>query len=140
VTPDVGFKVGDANEVMMTKWARLQRYVSVRRQGRRDGKAIDTTTFYLTSKPLSAGCLAQIIRHHRKIETPLHWPKDVVPNEEACGLVNPQAAINLAVIRNIRFNWLVMNGFKSISEGISAMGDNILALWKIISCGDQASA
>lgn len=123
---------------MMTKWARLQRYVSVHRQGIRNGKAIDTTTFYMTSEPLSAWCLAQIIRNHRKIENTLHWTKDVVPNENDCGLADPHAAVNMAVIRNISFNWLVMNGFKSISEGISTMGDNILALWKAIAFGDKA--
>jgi len=112
--------------------------VSVRRQGIRNGKAIDTTTFYMTSEPLSAWCLAQIIRNHRQRANPLPWTKDVVPNEDDGDWADPHAAVNLAVIRNISFNWLVMNGFKSISEGISTMGDNILALCKTSSFGDKA--
>ena len=53
---------------MMKKWVGLKRYASVRRQGVRDGKEIDTTTFYVSSEPLSAWRFAQIIRNHRKIE------------------------------------------------------------------------
>jgi predicted transposase YbfD/YdcC len=48
----------------------------------------------------------------------LHWTKDVVQNEDNCSLVKPEAAVNMGVMRDISFNLLVMNGFKSISDGI----------------------
>ncbi|NJO14355.1 MAG: hypothetical protein HC877_00980 [Thioploca sp.] len=47
----------------------------------------------MTSEPLSAWGLAQIIRNHRQIENPLHWTKDVGPNEADCGWAAPHAAI-----------------------------------------------
>lgn len=124
---------------MKRQWAGLEQYISVRRQGERNGQAFDNTTYYITSEPLSAGCLAQRIRGHRNIENTLHWTKDVVLHEDDCGLVNSQAAANLAVIRNISFNLLVMAGYRSISAGISAMGEQVGKLWQIISQPSQKS-
>jgi predicted transposase YbfD/YdcC len=85
---------------MKLKWPGLERYISVRRRGIRDGKEFDTETFYITSEILSAWCFAQMIRYHRKIENTLHWTKDVVLNEDNCGLVNSQQAANMAVMRD----------------------------------------
>lgn len=63
----------------------------------------------------------------------------MVWHEDDGGLVNSQAAANLAVIRNISFNLLVMAGYRSISEGISAMGEQVGKLWQIISQPSQKS-
>jgi hypothetical protein len=82
---------------------------------------------------MSAWCLAQRIRGHRKIENTLHWTKDVVLNEDGCGLLDSQQAANMAVIRNIGFNLLTMAGYKSISAGIQAMGERIDRLWALVS-------
>ena len=48
----------------------------------------------------------------------------MVQNEEDYGWADTHAT---AIIRNISFNLLVMNGFKSIFAGISNREDNILA-------------
>ena len=82
---------------------------------------------------MSAWCLAQRVRGHRKIENTLHWSKDVVLNEDDCGLVDSQSATNMAVIRDMRLNLLVMSGFRSLSEGLDAMGAHIETLWTMIS-------
>lgn len=118
---------------MKAQWPGLEQYISVRRQGERDGKTFDNTTYYITSEPFSAWRLAQRVRGHRKIENTLHWTKDVVLQEDDCGLVDSQAAANMALIRNMSFNLLVMAGYRSISEGISAMGEQVGKLWQIIS-------
>ena len=81
---------------------------------------------------LSAWCFAQRIRYHRKIENTLHWTKDVILNEDNCGLVNSQQAANMAVVRNICFNLHVMSGYQSISQGISTVGEKISTLWHMI--------
>ena len=126
-------KVWPAAAPLRENWAGLKQYISVRRQGERDGKAFDHTTYYITSEPLSAWRLAQRIRGHRKIENTLHWTKDVVLSEDDCGLVESQSATNLALIRNIGFNVLVMAGYRSLSEGIGAMGAQIHKLWGLLS-------
>ena len=124
---------------MKVQWPGLEQYISVRRQGERNGKPFDQTTYYITSEPLSAWRLAQCVRGHRKIENTLHWTKDVVLQEDNCGLVDSQAAANMALIRNMSFNLLVMAGYRSISEGISAMGEQVGKLWQIISQPNQKS-
>jgi len=125
-------KLWEADDEMKHLWSGLQHYISVRRRGIRDGKAFDTVTFYISSETLSAWRFAQLIRDHRKIENTLHWTKDVVLNEDNCGLVTSQQAANMAVIRDISFNLHVMNGHPSISQGISAMGEKVKTLWNMI--------
>ena len=126
-------KVWPADEAMQAIWPGLTQYVSVRRQGEREGKAFDSTTCYITSESMSAWCLAQRVRGHRKIENTLHWSKDVVLNEDDCGLVDSQSATNMALIRDMSMNLLVMAGYRSLSEGLDAMGAHIETLWTMIS-------
>ena len=125
-------KVWPAEASMRAQWSGLAQYISVRRQGERDGKAFDSTTYYITSESMSAWRLAQRVRGHRKIENTLHWTKDVVLTEDDCGLVESQSATNLALIRNISFNLLGMSGYRSISGGIGAMGAQIGKLWGML--------
>lgn len=94
-------KCWPAEEAMKAQWPGLEQYISVRRQGEQDGKTFDNTTYYITSEPFSAWRLAQRVRGHRKIENTLHWTKDVVLQEDDCGLVDSQAAANMALIRNM---------------------------------------
>lgn len=126
-------KVWSADPALRADWSGLQRYISVRRWGQREGKTFDHTTYYISSEPRSAWWLAQRLRGHRRIENTLHWTKDVVLHEDDCGLVDSQAATTLALIRNISFNLLVMAGYRSISDGIDAMGEQIGRLWTMIS-------
>lgn len=126
-------KVWPAEAAMQAIWPGLKQYISVRRQGERAGKPFDSTTYYITSESMSAWCLAQRVRGHRKIENTLHWTKDVVLNEDDCGLVVSQSATNMALIRNMSMNLLVMAGYRSLSEGLDAMGANIAKLWDMIS-------
>jgi hypothetical protein len=56
----------------------------------------------------------------------------VILNEDNCGIREPHPAAILGIFRNIAFNLLQMSGFKSITEGICAMGSFVAGLWKII--------
>jgi predicted transposase YbfD/YdcC len=125
-------KIWEATEPMKTQWAGLKRFIAVRRYGIRDKKPFDSVTYYITSEVLSSYRLAGFIRGHRRIENNLHWTKDVVLNEDHCGIREPHPAAILGIFRDIAFNLLQMNGFKSITEGICAMSSNVQRLWKII--------
>ena len=125
-------KIWKATKPMKVKWAGLERFISVRRHGIRNKKYFDSTTYYITSEMLSSYRLAGFVRGHRRIENNLHWTKDVVLNEDHCGIREPHPAAILGILRDIAFNLLQMNSFKSITEGISAMGENVKRLWKII--------
>jgi len=110
----------------------LSSYIEVRRQGWRNGKELNTITYYISSESASAWRFAKWIRGHRKIENNLHWTKDVVLKEDGCGLVDSQAASNGGIIRSMIFNLLVMAGYHSISEGISAMGEKVSVVWDVL--------
>ena len=56
----------------------------------------------------------------------------MILNEDNCGIREPHPAAILGIFRDIAFNLLQMNGFKSITEGISSMGEKIERLWKIV--------
>jgi predicted transposase YbfD/YdcC len=125
-------KIWEAPYPMKEQWAGLKRFISVRRYGIRHKKYFDSITYYITSEILSAYAKAGFVRGHRRIENNLHWTKDVILNEDNCGILEPHSAAILGIFRNIAFNLLQMNGFKSITEGICAMSSNVKRLWKII--------
>lgn len=97
-------KIWDATEPMKVQWAGLTRFISVRRHGIRNKKFFDSTTYYITSETLSPYRLAGFVRGHRRIENNLHWTKDVILNEDGCGIQEPHPAAILGIFRNIAFN------------------------------------
>lgn len=125
-------RVFEADAELKKKWKGLSRYIEVRRKGWRDGKELNTITYYISSESMSAWRFAKLVRGHRKIENNLHWTKDVVLKEDDCGLIDFQAASNGGVMRTMSLNLLVMAGYKSISEGISAMGEKVSAVWDVL--------
>ena len=62
----------------------------------------------------------------------MHWTKDGVLKEDGYDLLDSQAAANSGVIRDIVLNLLVMAGYQSISEGMSAMGEKVSVLWDVL--------
>ena len=67
------------------------------------------------------------------IENSLHWIKDVILNEDKCQIVQTQQAATLGIMRNMGFNLIKMEGNRSISEGISQIGQNVSKLWDMVS-------
>jgi len=126
-------KVYPAPEEMKTIWSGLKQVISVNRQGMRKGKAINTTTYYITSESSGSYALASAIRGHRRIENNLHWVKDVILKEDECGIRACSSAATLGVFRDMSLNLLVQSGFKSITAGIEAMRGQIGKLWQMIS-------
>lgn len=60
--------------------------------------------YYISSRPLSAGELAQAVRAHWGIENRLHWVLDVNFGEDACHLRKDNAPQNLSLLRKIALN------------------------------------
>lgn len=125
-------KVYPAPAEMPEIWAGLKQVISVNRQGTREGKTINTTTYYITSEMSRGYALASAIRGHRQIENNLHWVKDVILKEDKCGIRQPQRAATLGVFRDMSFNLLIMNKFRSITAGIQALAGNVEHLWQMI--------
>jgi len=99
------------------QWEGLQRWFKVERWGIRDGKPFATTHYYITDLPLSAQQCLKHGREHWSIENRLHWPKDVVLNEDR----SPQrsgsnAPANFSTLRNFFITAARRLGFDSIAK------------------------
>ena len=125
-------KVWTASKDMQQQWTGLSSYACITRTTTRKGKTSQTNTYYIISGNHSAYKLSTVAKEHRKIENKLHWVKDVIYNEDNCLSKDANQAANLSTLRSISFNLLVKQGFKSITEGIAQMGENIHKLWNII--------
>ena len=125
-------KLWEASQEMAEEWEGLRYFVTVRRQGERDGKAFNTITCYISSVDGKAYRHASLIRGHRRIENNLHWVKDVVMNEDDCGIEEPKPAATLGIFRDIAFNLLVFQGYRSISTGMNAMGERVQPMLEIM--------
>ncbi len=62
--------------------------------------------YFVTSRPLSAKALLDVVRTHWSIENSLHWVLDVLFDEDACRTRKDHAPENLAAIRRIAINIL----------------------------------
>jgi predicted transposase YbfD/YdcC len=110
-------------------WMGVQRFVRVERSGTRSGKPYAETMFYISSLTLDAKGFAQRIRQHWHIENRLHWPKDVVLQEDNAPLCDGYALVNFAIVRTIAVNLLRQAGFASITKGIRHVAHDIHRLF-----------
>lgn len=64
---------------------------------------------FVLSRPMTPKELLATVREHWSIENGLHWPLDVVFNEDACRTRKDHGPVNQAVIRKIALNLLRAN-------------------------------
>lgn len=62
------------------------------------------TRFFISSRPLTAGQLAEAVRAHWRIENSLHWVLDVTFKDDLSRLRKGHGAKNMAVVRHFAFN------------------------------------
>ena len=82
-----------------------------------DGKSTTAERYYLLSKPLEAGRLAQVVRTHWHIENCLHWVLDVVMDEDRSRARKDHAPDNLARLRRFALNLLRANRDQGSTRG-----------------------
>jgi len=110
-------------------WLGVKRLVRVERSGTRGTQPFTETMFYISSLELDAQDLAQRIRQHWHIENRLHWPKDVVLQEDTAPLGSGIALTNFAILRSIAINLIRQAGFASITKGIRHLAHDIHRLF-----------
>jgi predicted transposase YbfD/YdcC len=71
-----------------------------------DGRQACSVRYVLLSRPLGPRKLQEVVRQHWAIENRLHWPLDVVFDEDDARSRKNYAPENLAVIRRIALNML----------------------------------
>lgn len=109
-------------------WQGVQRLVRVERYGTRSAQPFTETMFYISSLALDAAGFAQSIRQHWHIENRLHWPKDVVLQEDSTPW-HGHALINGAIIRTIAVNLFRQAGFASITKGMRHLAHDVHQLF-----------
>lgn len=111
------------------QWVGLQRIIRVERSGTRGQKPFEETVFYISSLTLDAPGFAGQIRTHWQIENRLHWPKDVVLQEDKAPLCDGHAPSNFAIARTIAVNLFRANDFASITKGIRHLAHDVHRLF-----------
>ena len=76
------------------------------------------TSFYLSTKQLSATKYCTGIRGHWSIENSLHYVKDVTFKEDLSKTKNRNAVINKSIILNLVLNFFRKLNYKTIPQAV----------------------
>jgi len=87
-------------------WRDVAAVVEVTRERTADGKTERTTTYYITSRNVSAAILTRLVRRHWAIENECHYVLDVTFGEDANRTADRNAAANLGVVRRAAIGML----------------------------------
>lgn len=129
------FVFNDLYGIDRTKWDSIKEFVKVVRTTDKKGNAksqtIDTS-YYISSKSMSAKAYNDGIRAHWSIENSLHYVKDVTFSEDASLIRTGSAPTNFSIIRNIAINLFGRLNFISFKQAIRMMGGDIQAIGKLL--------
>ena len=90
-----------APEWVVENWPGSATILAVRCKGRRDGKRIDETHYYVTSLRTTAKALLQHVRDRWSIENSWHWPRDTQLKEDAHRYRETNGVQILATLRSL---------------------------------------
>ena len=133
----------------MENWPGSATILAVRRKGRRDGKQIDETRYYVlvertyrcdTSLRTTATALLQHVRDRWSIENSWHWPRDTQLKEDAHRYREVNGVQILATLRSLAMNALRLADFWSITEGLAALAHDIPGLLALLGWREPAQA
>ncbi len=103
-----------APEWVVENWPGSATVIAVRSKGRRKGKSIDETRYYVTSLRTSAEALLRHVRDRWSIENSWHWPRDTQLGEDGHRYREPNGVQILATLRS-----LAMNALRLMASGPS---------------------
>ena len=121
-----------APEWVVENWPGSATILAVRCKGRRDGKRIDETHYYVTSLRTTAKALLQLVRDRWSIENSWHWPRDTQLREDAHRYRESNGVQIMATLRSLAMNALRLDGFWSITEGLAALGHDIRGMLELL--------
>lgn len=129
-----------APEWVTENWPGSATILAVRCKGRRDGKQIDETRYYVTSLRTTATALLQHVRERWSIENSWHWPRDTQLREDAHRYRETNGVQILATLRSLAMNALRLAGFWSITEGLAALAHDIPGLLALLGWREPVQA
>jgi predicted transposase YbfD/YdcC len=109
--------------------------VELRRERRGNGKVTVEVCYAITSLPpdeADAGRVLQFVRDHWRIETQLHWVRDVTLGEDACRVRSGAAPQVLAALRNAAVHLLATVPADSNTAAIETLQVNPHLAHKLI--------
>ena len=121
-------------------WPGSATILEVRCKGRRDGKQIDETRYYVTSLRTTATALLQHVRDRWAIENSWHWPRDTQLKEDAHHYRETNGVQIMATLRSLAMNALRLNDFWSITEGMAVLAHDIPGLLALLGWQKPAQA
>ncbi|MCX4025040.1 ISAs1 family transposase [Spartinivicinus marinus] len=89
-----------------TEWIDLAAVIRVETERTLQGKKSKEQRYYISSQPLSAKAVSEMIQHHWQIENSLHWSLDVAFREDDSRIRIGHSAENMSRIRQIALNIL----------------------------------
>lgn len=126
-------KIKDISWIKEHKWPGLQSVFSIERIVDVRGHHSEETSYYISSRDVSAKQLMKLAREHWKIEA-MHWILDVTFSEDDCRFLNENAHKSMNALRKfalaVHKNFLAANHKKSSIKAsmLSALLDTNLLL------------
>lgn len=124
----------DFYNINIKKWFGIKEIVKVTRTTyfKKNDKCSIETSFYISSKKMSAEEYNHGIRAHWAVENSLHYVKDVTFGEDASLIRTGNAPTNFSIIRNIAINVLRRENFISFPQAIRMLGGDIEKLGRLL--------
>ena len=110
-----------ASDLDRLGWPAVQSILWVKRSGLRNGQTYCNECYYISSVQTSAKQWQSLIQDHWGIENRLHWPKDVLFDEDKTRLEDPKALIAGSIIRSFIINILRLRGYQSLKPTLIAI-------------------
>jgi len=116
-----------------SQWPSVKTIICIDRNRER-GKIIGNSRhYYVTSlEGVKAENILMMIRKHWWVENKLHWVKDVILEEDTTKFQTKARYRKNSVFRNVVFNFIKLNGYKSIKLGMEEFSNNIFKCLEII--------
>ena len=112
------------------QWPAVNSVICVQRQ--RLASAAPTMTYYISSMKTTANQWMGLIRGHWSVENRLHWPKDVVLNEDGAYGQYPNALLNQSLFRSILINIVRLNGWQSLTKALRELANQIERIFSLL--------
>ena len=125
-------KVYSANGIDTQRWLGAKTVLFVERRRGTPEKCSIHQAYYLSSVATTATLWNDMVRGHWSIENRLHWPKDVVLQEDKTYGRNPNALLNTSLFRSITINVLRLNGFNSVSSALRELANQVEQIFRLL--------
>ena len=125
-------RVFHASDLDVMGWPAVQSILWVQRSGLRKGKTYCNECYYISSVQTSAEQWQSLIQGHWGIENRLHWPKDVLFDEDKTRLEDPQSLLAWSIIRSFIINILMLRGYQSLKPTLTKLANRVDLIFPLL--------